>query len=136
VSPANFSIKTPRGSVVTTPDGSFKLTWNPTFADVWNAKFNKAQAMFDYEVLRQCEPYTPLLTGTLIATGILGTVPGSGVVQWIAPYARRQYYSKRKPGSATGPLRGPYWFERLKADGLEYLVLFARQQIKRQGRAR
>jgi hypothetical protein len=25
-----------------------------------------------------------------------------------------QYYSARKPGSQTGPLRGPFWFERMK----------------------
>jgi hypothetical protein len=56
----------------------------------------------------------PLLTGMLIKSGILGTDIGSGMVQWIAPYSKRQYYSSRKPGSQTGPLRGPKWFERAK----------------------
>jgi len=55
-----------------------------------------------------------LLTSMLIKSGTLGTVIGSGTVSWIAPYARYQYYATRKPGSQTGPLRGPYWFERMK----------------------
>jgi hypothetical protein len=36
-------------------------------------------------------------------------------VQWIAPYSRAQYYSARKPGRPTGPLRGPQWFPRMAA---------------------
>jgi len=71
------------------------------------------------------EPYTPRLTGTLVRSGILGTDIGSGKVQWIAPYARYQYYGKvmagkpRKPTSKNlvyhgGGKRGAFWFERMK----------------------
>jgi hypothetical protein len=81
----------------------------------------------DNEVLRRSEPYTPLLTGTLIKTGILGTEIGSGLVQWIAPYAARQYYSPRKAGSVTGPLRGPFWFERMKAQWGKAIMSGARK---------
>jgi hypothetical protein len=50
----------------------------------------------------------------LVKSGTLGTEIGSGLVKWIAIYSRWQYYHTRKPGSETGPLRGPYWFERMK----------------------
>lgn len=107
-------IKTPRGQVFVTPQGTAKLEWNTNFQPRWQRQYTAAQKFVDSEVLRLSEPYVPLLTGMLIKSGILGTVIGSGLVQWIAPYARYQYYLKRKTASKTGPLRGPYWFERMK----------------------
>lgn len=106
-------IETPRGKI-TVAGGKAVLTMNANFQPKWQKRFSKAQVFVDSEVLRLSEPYTPLLTGILIKTGILGTEIGSGLVQWIAPYARYQYYLPRKPGSQTGPLRGPFWFERGK----------------------
>jgi hypothetical protein len=90
------------------------LEWNTDFVPKWEKRYSEAQKFVDSEVLRLSEPYVPLLTGMLIKTGILGTEIGSGTVQWIAPYARAQYYMKRKNPSTTGPLRGPHWFERGK----------------------
>jgi hypothetical protein len=90
------------------------LEWNTDFVPKWEKRYSEAQKFVDSEVLRLSEPYVPLLTGMLIKTGILGTEIGSGTVQWIAPYARAQYYMKRKNPSTTGPLRGPHWFERMK----------------------
>lgn len=108
-------IETPRGRVIKTGATTSRLEWNPGFSSKWSGQYNRAQKFVDSEVLRWSEPFTPLLTGSLIKSGILGTEIGSGLVQWIAPYARRNYYSPRTPGSQTGPLRGPYWFERGKA---------------------
>lgn len=108
-------IQTPRGRVIQTKNGRAALEWNTNFQPKWQKQYSKAQQFVDSEVLRRSEKYTPLLTGTLIKTGILGTEIGSGLVQWLVPYARPQYYSARKPGSQTGPLRGPYWFERMKS---------------------
>ena len=108
-------IKTPRGTISTGPSGKAELVWNTNFQPKWQRQYSAAQKFVDSEVLRLSEPYTPLLTGMLIKSGELGTTIGSGMVQWIAPYAKAQYYSPRKPGSQTGPLRGPYWFERGKA---------------------
>lgn len=108
-------IKTPRGAVFVTPNGKAQLVWFTDFQPKWQRRFTAAQKFVDSEILRLSEPFTPLQTGMLIMSGILGTVIGSGRVSWIAPYARRQYYMVRKPGSETGPLRGPYWFERMKA---------------------
>lgn len=107
-------IETPRGRVFVTEGGTAKLEWNTNFRPKWQGRYTRAQKFVDSEVLRRSEPMIPLLTGFLIKSGILGTEIGSGLVQWIAPYARRQYYGKRKPGSQTGPLRGPQWFERMK----------------------
>lgn len=98
----------------------------------------KIQKMCDSEVLRQCEPYTPRDTGTLVNSGTLATDIGSGEVIWNAPYAKYQYYgmlmvspstgsSWAKPGEKKvltntpltyhgGGMRGKMWFERWKAD--------------------
>jgi hypothetical protein len=107
-------IQTPRGKIVVGPNMRATLEWNPDFQPKHQQNFTEAQKYVDSEVLRRSEPYTPFRTGMLVKSGTLGTEIGSGLVQWIAPYARVQYYSKRKPGSETGPLRGPYWFERMK----------------------
>jgi hypothetical protein len=108
-------IKTPRGSIVIGKNGKAELVWNTNFKPKWQGRFTNAQKFVDSEVLRLSEPFTPLLSSMLIKSGTLGTEIGSGVVQWIAPYSRRQYYSPRKPGSQTGPFRGPFWFHRMKA---------------------
>ena len=108
-------IETPRGAIFQTPNGKAELKFNANFQGQKQAQYSRAQMFLDSEILRGCEPYIPLLTGTLIKSGILGTDVGSGLVQWIAPYAKAQYYSARSPGSQTGPLRGPFWFERWKA---------------------
>jgi hypothetical protein len=108
-------IETPRGVVYHDENMKAVLEWNTNFQPKWQKRYSEAQKFVDSEVLRLCEPYTPLLTGMLIKSGTLGTDIGSGTVQWIAPYARYQYYLKRKTASETCPLRGPYWFERMKA---------------------
>lgn len=108
-------IKTPRGQISLDPKGRAKLEFNTNFEPRFQRQYTRAQKFVDSEVLRTTEKFIPLLTGTLIKSGILGTEIGSGLVQWIAPYAKPQYYSPRSPGSQTGPLRGPLWFERSKA---------------------
>jgi len=107
-------IETPRGQIVVGKNMIAKLEWNPDFQYTHQENFSDAQGFVDSEVLRLCEPYTPFRTGMLVKSGTLGTFVGSGEVSWIAPYARRQYYMARPVGSETGPLRGPFWFERMK----------------------
>lgn len=107
-------IKTPRGRVFIGSHGKAVLEFNTNFQPKWQRRFSEAQKFVDSEVLRVCEPYTPLLTGMLVKSGDLGTEIGSGTVRWIAPYSRYQYYLKRKNPSTTGPLRGPAWFQRAK----------------------
>lgn len=107
-------IQTPRGTITIMENGKAQLVWNKGFGPKWREQYTSAQKFVDSEVVRLCEPYTPLLTGMLKMSGTLGTYIGSGTVSWIAPYARRQYYMKREIGTQTGPLRGPFWFERMK----------------------
>lgn len=107
-------IQTPRGSIIVGENGKAELVWNTNFSPFWKRKYSTAQKFVDSEVIRLSEPYIPLLTGSLIKSGILGTVLGSGEVSWIVPYARYQYYLKRKTLSETGPLRGSFWFHRMK----------------------
>lgn len=124
-------IETPRGVVkqVKTKNGEVKakLEWNENFTKKYNNRFTKVQKYVDSTVLRFCEPYTPLVTGTLIKTGILGTIVGSGEIQYLAPYSKKVYYSNSAIGRPTGPLRGPRWFERMKADKKDEIFKGARR---------
>lgn len=105
-----FSINTPRGRVITVTgeDGSVtaKLEWNPAFASQKAQSFSNAQEFVDSECLRYMNPLTPRRTGMLIKSGTLGTVIGSGSIEYLAPYARRQYYEHRSKAR---------WFETMKA---------------------
>lgn len=124
---SNPKIETPRGTIIVGPNGKAELKWSTTFRQKWQRRYSESQKFVDSEVLRLSEPYIPLRTGMLIKSGILGTDIGSGTVKWIAPYARAQYYRARKPGTQTGALRGPYWFQRMKASHGRKLVERARR---------
>lgn len=123
----HLEIKTPRGAVIQGPNGKAVLIWNTRFRQKWWKRFSDAQKYIDSEVLRLCEPYTPMRTGMLIKSSILGTEIGSGWVKWIAPYSRYQYYLKRKTKSETGPLRGSLWFERMKQVHGRHIIEGARR---------
>ncbi len=120
-------IKTPRGRIYKTTNGIAKLEWSLDFQPKWQGRYDNAQKYVDGETLTRCEPYIPKRTGMLILSGILGTDVGSGLVEWIAPYARAQYYMERKTPSQTGPLRGSYWFERMKQVHGESILLGAKR---------
>ena len=120
-------IETPRGKIVVTANGKAQLSWNTNFKQKWMKRYSTAQIFVDSEVLRLCEPLIPLRTGMLIKSGILGTRVGSGLVQWIAPYAKAQYYMARKKGSQTGPQRWPFWFERWKTAHVHTVLAGARR---------
>ena len=100
-------------------------------AQSWQGAFHEAQGFVDNEVLRLCDPFIPMKTGMLIKSGILGTEIGSGIVRWIAPYAGAQYYMIRKNLSTTGPLRGPYWFERMKQIYKKSILKGAKKIVRR-----
>ncbi len=106
-------ITTPRGSIVQNKYGKAELKWDPSFAPRRNKSFTRMQKFIDSEVLRRCSPRVPFQTGMLEKSGKLGTVIGSGVVEYIAPYARMQYYSTSET-RPYDPNRGAKWFERMK----------------------
>lgn len=77
------------------------------------------QRYVDNAVLRYSDKYIPKDSGTLIRSGTIHTVIGSGNVHYETPYAREVYYSnagRGENGTAYGGLRGKLWFERMKAD--------------------
>ncbi len=106
-------ITTPKGSIISSENGTAELTWNPDFAVKRNAQFSKKQMFVDSEVLRRCSPRVPFRTGMLEKSGILGTDVGSGEVNYIAPYAARQYYNTSDVRSYDSN-RGAHWFARMK----------------------
>lgn len=87
------------------------ITFDPNFKQKTESNFDRCQKFIDSEVLRLSDPYVPMKTGMLKKSGISGTVTGSGVVEYIAPYGKRQYYTNSGKGQ-----RGKMWFERMKAD--------------------
>lgn len=124
-----FVIKTPRGSIstYTVRKGQLsgrviaRLDWNPGFKQDFSEGFGNAQEFVDSEVLRRMAPDTPKRTGVLIKSATLGTVIGSGEVNQIAPYARRQYYEHKEKS---------YWFERMKNRHKDSILKGAAQYVK------
>ena len=106
-------ITNPRGTIISSKNGQATLSWNPNFASQRNEQFKKKQMFVDSEVLRRCSPRVPFRTGMLEKSGILGTVVGSGEVNYIAPYAAHQYYDTEEVRSYDAN-RGAKWFERMK----------------------
>ncbi|MBR6407598.1 MAG: hypothetical protein IKS19_03270 [Clostridia bacterium] len=103
--------------------GMASLDLPAVLSDILNGRIFSAQSYLDSEVLRRCEPYVPYLTGRLLSSGYTATAIGSGLVIYSVPYAGRQYYGGRDPGTSRfGPLRGRYWFERMKTANIESLV--------------
>lgn len=85
----------------------------------------RVQQYIDAQVIKECEPYVPFREGIL--KGSARVANGGGAVEYTAPYARRHYYNAggvdilgRRYGPSTfkgGPLRGSFWFERMKKAG-------------------
>lgn len=117
-----FDIQTPRGTVFTTGGKNGKVTakleWNPGFGPQESRRFEKRQRFVDQECIRRMAPETPRRTGMLIKSATLGTVIGSGEINQIAPYARRQYYEHKEK---------PYWFERMKNRHKDSILKGARE---------
>lgn len=81
----------------------------------------RVQKFIDSEVLRRCTPFVPKDSGELIRSGIRNTQIGSGTVRYHTPYARRWYYHPARFQGA--PMRGNYWFDRMKNNGGKAAIL-------------
>lgn len=90
-------------------------------------KGGRVQQFIDSEVLRRCQPRVPMDTGELIRSGIRETTIGSGEVKYRTPYARRWYY--REATFTGAPMRGTYWFERMKSEGGKEEILRGVQKL-------
>lgn len=113
----DIKISTPRGYIYTSvnKNGSVtaKLEWPPGFAKRKQAAFLNAQEFVDSECLRYMNPLTPRLTGLMIKSATLGTVIGSGSIEYLVPYARRQYYEHKEKA---------HWFETMKASKKDVIL--------------
>lgn len=126
-----MKIQTPRGCIIKNDKNKAELQWNDAFAKNRTQGFDRVQVFIDNEVLRKCDPYVPMDTGMLKKSGILGTVVGSGEVIYIVPYARMQYYNNKGTGNNNkSGLRGPYWFERMKADHKNQIFEDAKKKLE------
>lgn len=74
------------------------------------------QVYIDNEVVSLSKPYVPFDTGYLQKSAD-GSDFGSGLVEYVAPYAKKQYYENRGDG-----LRGKMWVERMKADRMDEIL--------------
>ena len=121
-----FAIETPRGRIIETrtPKGKIraKLEWKEGFGARKEGDFERAQVFVDSECLRKMNPLTPRLTGAMIKSGSLGTALGTGQINYLTPYARRQYYENKGQGQ-----RGRLWFERMKSQNAKQILKEANQ---------
>lgn len=109
-----MAISIPSNTSATGQGGtSVRLVWSNSAADHLETVLHEKQKLIDSEVLRLSAPLIPMRTGTLIRSGQLGTVIGSGEVRYTAPYSRKQYHTKQSRG--YDPRRGGLWFDRMKA---------------------
>lgn len=124
-----FKIETPRGkiSTYTISKGDLKgrtiarLDWNPNFKPNMESGFASAQEFVDSECIRRMNPETPRRTRVLVKSATLGTVIGSGEINQIAPYARRQYYEHKEKSR---------WFERMKNRHKDSILKGAAKYVK------
>ncbi len=93
-----MKIVQPPNKSINTPNGYFNLKWTQNFGKLTNEKFLKAQRFVDSECIRLMIPYTPMNTGILYKSAMLGTKIGSGEIHQNVPYARYLYY-----GEVYGP---------------------------------
>lgn len=102
---------------------TMKVDVSPKLLNLFNVELKpmgKVQKYLDSDVINTISPYVPRLTGTLLKTGLTGTVIGSGLIVWRTPYAKKQYYLGAVVGTREG-LRGRLWAERYKADNKDRL---------------
>ena len=75
-------------------------------------KNGKGQKFFTHEVRRLSEPYVPHLSGKLEDTAIEKTT----CIEYVKPYARRQYYENSGKNRSVAPFAGRLWDRRMWAD--------------------
>lgn len=132
-----LKIDTPRGTVYQKKTKSGKvrveMDWRDGFGPDWTNGLNKAQAMFDQEVLRVIEPYVPRDTFMLRRSAVMASNIGGGEIVHATPYAAAQYYNTSDSRTYSSKA-GSHWGERMKADNLTHLANFARGAVKKVGK--
>ncbi len=91
------------------------------------------QKFIDSECVRLMDKYTPFRTGNLKRSVISGSIIGSGILRYNAPYSRKVYYNNKGrgiQGIANGGVRGPRWFEVMKSFHLSEIIEGAKKIAK------
>lgn len=150
-------INQPRNAEVKAQLAKARLVWRDTFARDNNERFTSVQKFVDSEIIRHMVPYTPMRSGFLMKSPVLGTKIGSGRIFYASPYARFQYYGFVMVSQLTGspyarqgeskvlttrpltysqarhPKAQRRWFEVMKQDKKE-AILRGAQQIANRGK--
>lgn len=93
-----------------------KLELDPTQKILLKRGLNKngaAQRFFSNELRRKMDPYVPMRSGVLKNTAVAKV----NCVEYVTPYARRQYYENKGNG-----LRGKEWDKRCWAENGDQIV--------------
>jgi len=78
-------------------------------------RIDVAQALLDQRVMADSNLFAPEDVGTLQDSVITGSTPGTGVLVWDVPYARKQYYEAPNKSKDKNPRAQMKWFEVAKS---------------------
>lgn len=70
------------------------------------------------EILNDCNQYCKEDTGMLIASSLTHSVPKTGTLKWVTPYARRQYWEIQTAHTDVNPNASWKWCHAAKAENL------------------
>lgn len=124
-------IVTERGTLLRTADGRTIIRWNNGENPI-QQNVDRLQLFVDNTVARHMDAYVPMRTGILKKSVILGSRMGSGELVYVAPYAKKRYYTpSRKELTGSSGIRGSKWFQRMWAARQETIVREVRNYTRR-----
>ncbi len=92
------------------------LVFSPDFENKAKKNFAEAQNYIDNQCLKYLPEYTPIAQKRFQNHGKMSRshkIQRPGLIINTEPRARREYYTNK---GYSGPNRGKYWLERMKAD--------------------
>ena len=93
-------------------------------------QWDKALPMLTEEILNDCNQYCKEDTGALIASSMTHSDFKRGIMQWVTPYARRQYWEIRTAYQDVNPRATWKWVHVAKA---KYQAKWTRQAARLMG---
>lgn len=98
----------------------------------FNKVIDKAQYLLDNKVVRDTEPFTPMLTGNLDRSVLPSAQTSKGLLKYNVPYARKLYYNTKFNFTKTfHPRAGAFWFETAKKIYKKDWIKFAKMEFAR-----
>jgi hypothetical protein len=93
-------------------------------------QWDKALPMLTEEILNDCNQYCKEDTGTLIQSSMIHSDFKRGIMKWVTPYARRQYWEIRTAYKDVNPRATWKWVHVAKA---KYQAKWTRQAARLMG---